>query len=207
MITIVDYNAGNLTSVRRALDYLGIQCRVSGEAADIISAERIIFPGVGNAQSAMENLNKTGIAAALKTAVASGTPFLGICLGMQIMMSHSDEGDVKCLDFFDGNVVLLKPSDRRLKIPHMGWDSLKYKKKHKLFDGIDPKSEFYFVHSYYANPTDFKDVIALSEHGIDFAAVIGKGNMFACQFHPEKSGEAGLKILKNFSVWNGEVAL
>ncbi|MDR2091437.1 MAG: imidazole glycerol phosphate synthase subunit HisH [Clostridiales bacterium] len=201
MITIIDYNAGNLTSVKRALTHLGIDCEITGEPKKIASAKRIIFPGVGNAASAMQNLSSGGIAAAIKEAVRAGTPFFGICLGMQIMLSHSGEGDVDCLGLFGGTVRLLKPADRTLKIPHMGWDSLKYCKKHAIFDGIDPRSEFYFVHSFYADPTDKNDVIALSDHGAEFAAVIGRGNMFASQFHPEKSGEAGLKMLKNFAEW------
>ncbi|MDR3293841.1 MAG: imidazole glycerol phosphate synthase subunit HisH [Clostridiales bacterium] len=204
MITIVDYKAGNLTSVRRALDRLEIPCLITGDADKIFQAERIIFPGVGNAKSAAEQLSKSGIAEALKAAAKKGTPFFGICLGMQIMMTRSDEGDVDCLGFFEGGVKLLTPNDRRLKIPHMGWDSLKYTRKHPLFRGIDPSSEFYFVHSYYADPTDKKNVIALSDHGIDFCAVIGQKNLFASQFHPEKSGQSGLNLLKNFAVWDGD---
>ncbi|MDR1940006.1 MAG: imidazole glycerol phosphate synthase subunit HisH [Clostridiales bacterium] len=202
VITIIDYSAGNLTSVRRALVSLGIACRVTGDAGEIAAAERVIFPGVGNAKSAMESLNSNGVADALRTAIRRGVPVLGICLGMQIMMTSSDEGGANCLGIFDGGVKLLRPDDRRLKIPHMGWDSLKYVKEHALFDGIDSRSEFYFVHSYYVDPTDKSDVIALSEHGVDFPAVIGRGNVFAVQFHPEKSGAAGLKILQNFAAWN-----
>jgi glutamine amidotransferase len=201
MLTIIDYNAGNLTSVNRALTRLGIDCEISGDPKKIAAAERIIFPGVGNAASAMKNLASSGIADALKEAVGKGIPFFGICLGMQIMLSRSDEGGVDCLDLFKGNVRLLTTKDRSLKIPHMGWDSLKYRFKHAVFDGIDPRSEFYFVHSFYADPTDQNDVIATSDHGVEFAAVIGKDNMFASQFHPEKSGEAGLKMLENFSGW------
>jgi glutamine amidotransferase len=201
MITIIDYNAGNLTSVKRALTRLGIDCEISGDPKKIAAAERIIFPGVGNAESAMRNLDSSGIADALKEAVGRGIPFLGICLGMQIMLSKSDEGNVDCLDLFKGTVRLLTTADRRLKIPHMGWDSLKYRVKHEIFRGIDPRSEFYFVHSFYADPTDENDVVAVCEYGAEFAAVIGKDNMFASQFHPEKSGEAGLKMLENFSKW------
>jgi glutamine amidotransferase len=149
----------------------------------------------------MKNLDSSGIADALREAVGRGVPFFGICLGMQIMLSHSDEGNVDCLDLFKGNVRLLTTADRSFKIPHMGWDSLKYRVNHAVFDGIDPRSEFYFVHSFYADPTDKNDVAAVFEYGADFTAVIGKDNMFASQFHPEKSGEAGLKMLKNFSKW------
>ncbi|MDR2047080.1 MAG: imidazole glycerol phosphate synthase subunit HisH [Clostridiales bacterium] len=214
MVTVVDYNAGNLTSVRRALGYLGAECEITGEPEKIAAAERVIFPGVGNAESAMRNLNESGIADALRRAVFRGAPFLGICLGMQIMLSHSDEGNVDCLNLFEGGVRLLKPdkglkiprADRNgqvsLKIPHMGWDRLKYLKDHELFDGIEPRSEFYFVHSYYAEPSNAEDTVALSDHGVEFAAVIGRGNMFAVQFHPEKSGAPGLKILENFISWN-----
>ncbi|MDR1906220.1 MAG: imidazole glycerol phosphate synthase subunit HisH [Clostridiales bacterium] len=203
MVTIIDYNAGNLTSVRRALDFLDIKCKITSDPDSIAKAERIIFPGVGNAKSAMQNL-KGGVADALYEAVKRGTPFFGICLGMQIMMTHSDEGDTECLSLFDGGVRLMTPEDKKLKIPHMGWDSLTYQKKHKLFLGVDPRSEFYFVHSYYVDPKNPDDSVALSEHGIVFTAVIGKENMFATQFHPEKSGEAGLTLLKNFAKWEGE---
>jgi glutamine amidotransferase len=201
MITIIDYNAGNLTSVKRALTRLGIDCEITDEPKKIAAAKRIIFPGVGNAASAMRNLNSSGIADALKEAVGRGVPFFGICLGMQIMLSHSDEGGVGCLDLFKGTVRLLTTADRTLKIPHMGWDSLKYRVNHAIFDGIDPRSEFYFVHSFYADPTDKNDVVAVFEYGAEFTAVVGKDNMFASQFHPEKSGEAGLKMLENFSKW------
>jgi glutamine amidotransferase len=201
MITIVDYKAGNLTSVRRALSSLGIECKITASPDEIFRAERIIFPGVGNAESAMKNLTESGIAVALKAAIKRGAPAFGICLGMQIMMRRSDEGDVNCLGIFDGGVELLRPGIRGLKIPHMGWNGLKYLIKHELFGGIDPRAEFYFVHSYRVAPAEGNDVIAVSDHGVEFPSVIGRGNVFATQFHPEKSGGAGLKMLKNFSTW------
>ena len=203
MIAIVDYNAGNLTSVKRALDALGIKSQITGSPAKIIKAERVIFPGVGNARSAMEQLRKAKLIPALTKAAESGTPFLGICLGMQMMTAHSDEGDTEGLNFFKSHVRLL-PQSQGLKIPNMGWNNLKFNKKHKLFEGINKNAEFYFVHSYYVEASLKKDVAAFTEHGIQFASVIAKNNLFAVQFHPEKSGEAGLRLLKNFTEWDGE---
>jgi imidazole glycerol-phosphate synthase subunit HisH len=203
MIDIVDYNAGNLTSVKRALDYLSIPCRITPDPGDIENAERVIFPGVGNAESAMKTLKDRKLDQALKKAFDKGTPILGICLGTQIILSYSEEGDTDCLGLIDGKTILFRLKDRLLKIPHMGWNSINIKQKHFILKDVKPGEEFYFVHSFYPQPADASMVIASSSYEIDFPSAIGYKNLIASQFHPEKSGPAGLQILKNFSVWDG----
>ncbi|MCL1947831.1 MAG: imidazole glycerol phosphate synthase subunit HisH [Chitinivibrionia bacterium] len=204
MITIVDYNAGNLTSVYRALKYIGVCSEITNNPQKIENAERIIFPGVGHAKSSMESLKRLKIDAALKNAFARGVPIMGICLGTQIILSHSQEGDVDTLNLIDGKCVKFSFDDKTLKIPHMGWNDIKICRKHFILKDIKEGDEMYFVHSYYPVPDDDKNVYATSEHGIKFACAIGYKNLFAVQFHPEKSGEIGLGMLKNFSIWEGE---
>lgn len=203
MIAIVDYNAGNLTSVKRALDYLGVACTVSPDPAVVLAADRVIFPGVGHASAAMSNLAQRGLDNALRTVFSRGTPLLGICLGAQIVLSRSEEGDSTCLGILEGTVPRFKLKDKSLKIPHMGWDSIAVKRQHALLKGIPEGAEFYFVHSYYPQPAAPGDVIATCEYETVFPAMIGSRNLAAAQFHPEKSGEAGLSILRNFSSWDG----
>jgi len=200
MITIVDYGAGNITSVRRALDHLGVASRISADAGEIEGAERIIFPGVGHAAAAMENLRGSGIADALRAAYAKGTPILGICLGSQIILSHSQEGDTPCLGLIPGKVLRLEPGGG-LKVPHMGWNGVDPASPHPLLQGIRPGAMFYFVHSYYTQPDNPADAIATCEYGARFCVMLGRGNLAAAQFHPEKSGPVGLKLLENFANW------
>ncbi len=203
MIAIVDYEAGNLTSVKRALDYLGIANVISPDPHTITNASRVIFPGVGHASSAMEVLKKRKLDTALKTALDKGTPILGICLGTQIILSRSEEGDTECLGLVDGCCPRFDLKDKSLKIPHMGWDSIRITSDHPVLADIKATDEFYFVHSYYPCPSDSADVKAVCDYEIEFAAIIGRKNLIATQFHPEKSGPAGLSILKNFSLWDG----
>lgn len=205
MIAIVDYNAGNLTSVRLALEYIGVECEVTQDPERILSAERVIFPGVGAAGEAIRNLHELNLMDPLRDAVASGKPFLGICLGTQVIFEFSEEDNgVACIGLIPGSVKRFVPSDRMCKIPQMGWNTVEFKRKHPLFDGIENTSEFYFVHSYYLDATDADYVIGETEYaGVRFASAVGKGNLFATQFHPERSGRIGLKLLKNFSEWNG----
>jgi glutamine amidotransferase len=204
MITIVDYEAGNLTSVKRALDYLSIDSVITPDPDKIRKAEKIIFPGVGHAASAMATLTQRGIDSSLHEAFKKGTPILGICLGTQIILSHSEEGDTTCLGIIDGNTRKFKLSDPSLKIPHMGWNTISIKKQHPMLKGIADETEFYFVHSFYPQPSNREDIIAECEYELRFPAAIAKGTLFATQFHPEKSGAAGLSILDNFATWNGE---
>jgi len=196
---IVNYGAGNLTSVYNALKYLGIESEVSNEPEKIEKADRIIFPGVGAAKAAMENLNKTGIGEAVKNAVKKGTPVLGICIGCQIILESSEEdGGVKCLGLLKGNAVKFK-NEPNLKIPHIGWNQVDFIKEHPLFKGIPNGSNFYFVHSYHPNLSE-SNIYGITTYGSQtFPCLIGKDNLIAAQFHLEKSGEVGLKMLGNFT--------
>jgi len=201
MISIIDYRAGNLTSVRRAFDYLGIPSRVTDKPGEILSSERVVFPGVGAAGAAMQMIRSTGLDEVIQKVIAGGIPFLGICLGAQIILTASEENDTPCLDILPGKALHF--SDRSLKIPHMGWNSIMVRRTHPVLAGIDPEAQFYFVHSYYPSCARRDDVIAATGYGISFHSVIGRGNVLAMQFHPEKSGRHGLAILRNFAAWKG----
>jgi glutamine amidotransferase len=202
MISIIDYKAGNLTSVERALKHLNMPCRVTGDPAEIMSSDRVVFPGVGAAGKAMEVIKSLGLDKVIHDVVAKKTPFLGICLGAQIILSKSEEDDAACLGVIPG--MSKKFPNMGMKIPHMGWNNIEIVRDHPIFEGVDPMAQFYFVHSYYTRPENDENIIAKTNYGIEFASAIGRGNVVAVQFHPEKSGENGLKILKNFSEWNGE---
>ncbi len=203
MIAIIDYGAGNLTSVKRALDYLKIPSVISPDPKAVRSAKQIIFPGVGHAAAAMKKLRERGLDGALRDAFAAGTPIMGICLGTQIILSRSEEGDTECLGIIAGTVPRFRLSDPALKVPHMGWDAITVKQKHPVLCDVRPGDEFYFVHSYYPLPSDPSAVIATCGYETEFPAIIGAMNFIGTQFHPEKSGSAGLRILKNFAAWKG----
>jgi glutamine amidotransferase len=209
MIAIIDYKAGNLTSVARAIHHLGFEYRITREAKEIVNADRVIFPGVGSAGQAMKDLKRTGLDQTLHAVFKDGKPFLGICLGTQIILEESEENQTTCLGLLPGVVKrfpmpLLSDDGENLKVPHMGWNHITLKKNHPLFKGVGPKSEFYFVHSYFPAPEDRETIIGTTHYGISFASVISKRNLLAVQFHPEKSGPPGLTILKNFSLWNAD---
>jgi glutamine amidotransferase len=209
MIAIIDYRAGNLTSVKRALDFLEQDSVITSDYSSILNAERIIFPGVGAAGTAMDDLKRNKLDKALIESFKKKIPILGICLGSQVIMDMSYENDTPCLGLVEGEVVrfpdnLKDPKGRRLKVPHMGWNSVKLKMSHPLFEGIDPKSEFYFVHAYYPAPEVPDRILGETFYGIDFTSVIMSHNLVATQFHPEKSGRPGLKILANFCEWDGK---
>lgn len=201
MITIIDYNAGNLTSVKRGLDHLSIKNVISSDPDIVRNAERIIFPGVGHAGSAMKILNERGLDTAIIEAFEKGVPILGICIGCQIILSHSEEADTTCLNLIPGKCIKFKLSDPSLKIPHMGWNTVSVTRHHPVLTGLDKKGYFYFVHSYFPLPENPVDIFAECEYGGTFPAAIGNKNLFAVQFHTEKSGPAGLKLLENFSKW------
>ncbi|MEJ2101048.1 MAG: imidazole glycerol phosphate synthase subunit HisH [Desulfobacterales bacterium] len=206
MIAIIDYDAGNLASVFRAVSHLGFACAITKDAQEIKAAERIIFPGVGAAGAAMESLQRSGLDAVIKEAFAEGKPILGICLGSQIILARSEENSTACLGILDGMVRAFVPDRRsedgqKLKIPHMGWNGIRIAKSHPLLSGVRTDDEFYFVHSYYPDPQDPDAVIAVTDYGIPFASIVGLHNLFATQFHLEKSGRPGLKILDNFCKW------
>jgi glutamine amidotransferase len=202
-IALVDYNAGNLTSVKRALDYLGIPCRIVSTGDGLRDAERIIFPGVGHAATAMATLKERGLDVALRDAFARGTPILGICIGAQIVLTHSEEGDTPCLDLVPGECVRFAPADPTLKVPHMGWNEITVTQPHPILRDVQPGDEFYFVHSYYPHPHSDEHVFAVCEYGVVFPVAIGHKNLFATQFHLEKSGQIGLAMLRHFAEWNG----
>ncbi|MBN1627231.1 MAG: imidazole glycerol phosphate synthase subunit HisH [Deltaproteobacteria bacterium] len=203
MIAIIDYNAGNLTSVKRAMDRLGRKSVITDDCSSIARAERIIFPGVGAAGRAMTDLKKKGLDRALIEAFNEKKPILGICLGTQIIMERSEENDTECLGIIRGKVKRFAVESSGLKVPHMGWNSVMLRRKHPLFQGVEPDSEFYFVHSYYPLPDDPDRVLGETDYIARFASALSAGNLAAMQFHPEKSGEPGLKILDNFCKWDG----
>jgi len=197
-IAIIDYKAGNLTSVQRALAHLGVAAEVTADPARIVSADKVIFPGVGAAESCMANLQAGGLDEALREAVAAGKSVLGICVGMQLLFEHSDEdGGVPCLGILEGVVERFRPSDATIKVPHMGWNAIEHEGD-PLFAGIASGERFYFVHSYYCAPDTSVVVNAVTDHGGKFAAGVRRDNLVAVQFHPEKSGEPGLHLLRNF---------
>jgi len=205
VIRIVDYGMGNLRSVQKALERLGFQAMLTQDPADVSAADGLILPGVGAFGAAMANLERLGLVGAVRDFAASGRPFLGICLGMQLLLSHSEEqGVFRGLDIIKGRVVrFFQPEDAgaataNLKVPHMGWNSLHKMPDCPLLDGVPEAASVYFVHSYYAVPPD-EAVAATTSYGIDFCSVIRKGNVFATQFHPEKSGAIGLRMLRNFA--------
>jgi glutamine amidotransferase len=209
MIAIIDYKAGNLTSVARAINHLGFECQITHDIKKILNADRVIFPGVGSAGQAMQDLKRTGLDRTLYTIFKSGKPFLGICLGTQIILEESEENNTTCLGLLSGTVKrfpmpLLSDAGEKLKVPHMGWNHIKLERLHPLFKGVGPESEFYFVHSYFPAPRDIETIIGTTNYGVTFPSVISNRNLLAVQFHPEKSGPSGLTILKNFCLWDGK---
>jgi imidazole glycerol-phosphate synthase subunit HisH len=196
-VGLVDYDAGNLRSVELALDHLGAQYVVSQNPGDLEDSDRLIFPGVGEARSAMDVLNRTNLGEMIRTFAASGKPLLGICLGCQILMTMSEERETGCLDIFPG-MVRRFPADTGLKIPHMGWNQVWHKGRHPVFKGIPDGVSFYFVHSYYVECRENELEICSTDYGQEFTSGVARGNVLAFQFHPEKSGEYGLKLLDNF---------
>ena len=202
-VFIVDYDAGNLKSVQRACAEVGMRAVISSDPERLLDAGRVIFPGVGAAGSAMRSLSRAGLDAALKSAIGRGKPVLGICLGLQISMDHSEEQDTRTLGIVPGTVKRFRFDRPELKIPHMGWNEVRPVKAHPLLEGIEPGDEFYFVHGYYPVPRRDEDVCALTHYETQFASAVGWGSYFATQFHPEKSGRVGLRLLEKFSRWNG----
>lgn len=198
MVAIIDYDAGNIKSVEKAIDYLGEEAVITRDRDTILGADRVILPGVGAFGDAMEKLRTYELDKVIQEVVAKNTPFLGICLGLQLLFESSEESEgVEGLGILKGKVVQL-PEESDLKIPHIGWNSLKYPNPGRLFTGIAEDSYVYFVHSYYLQAKDPSIVTATTEYGILIHASVEQGNVFACQFHPEKSSEVGMQILKNF---------
>ncbi len=201
-ITIVDYDAGNIQSVARACSAVGLTPQFARTPEQVLSGGRILFPGVGNAQSAMETLTARGLDEALREVFRRGTPLLGICVGAQLILDSSEESSVPCLGLLPGVArrFRLPPP---LKVPHIGWNEVTARVSHPLLAGIAPGDEFYFVHSYFPDPERPTDVMARADYGGTFCCALGRDTLFATQFHPEKSGPLGLGLLRRFSTWDG----
>lgn len=198
MIAIIDYDAGNLRSVEKALLSLGEEAVITRNQEEIFSADKVVLPGVGAFGDAMEKLNQYGLTDVIRQVAAKGTPFLGICLGLQLMFESSEESpSAEGLGLLKGRILrfLDRPG---FKVPHMGWNSLDIRPDSRLFSGISPGEYVYFVHSYYLKAENEEAVAAAAEYGVRIHAAVEWGNLYACQFHPEKSGDTGLRILKNF---------
>jgi len=196
VIAIVDYGAGNLRSVVNAISRLGYRPRITNSPSEVLNARALILPGVGAAADTMENLKALGLASSIRQFIAEGRPFLGICLGLQILFTGTEEGGwYECLGIIPGRVRKLPPG---LKVPHMGWNQVKQRLSHPVFDGIPDEANFYFVHSYYVEPDDSSLVAGETDYGIPICSVLARGNLVATQFHPEKSGEMGLRMYDNF---------
>ena len=200
MIAIIDYDAGNLKSVEKALAFIGEESIITRDVDVLMKAEKVILPGVGAFEDAMEKLHGYDLVAPIKEIVKQGTPFLGICLGMQLMFEGSDESakNVEGLSLLPGRILRI-PDKEGLKIPHMGWNSLELKENATLFQNIPENPYVYFVHSYYLKAANREDVAATTEYSTLIDASVERGNLFGCQFHPEKSGSVGLQILRNFA--------
>jgi len=196
LIAIIDYGMGNLRSVAKGFEKVGVEALVTNNPGDLSNALGVVLPGVGAFSDAMESLRQHGMIEAINQVVQQGKPFLGICLGLQLLFESSEEwGTTRGLGLLPGRVKKL-PSG--VKIPHMGWNTLKFMRKCSLFDGIPENSAFYFVHSYYVDPSDPADITGVTEYGIEFTSVAARNNVFGIQFHPEKSSALGLQILNNF---------
>jgi glutamine amidotransferase len=203
-IGIVDYGMGNLRSVSKALETLGFETRVSGDPGELSPCRGIVLPGVGAFRDCMKNLSRQGLLPFLRDVLGDGRPFLGICLGLQVLFSESEEfGRHEGIGFLPGKVVrfpagMSAPGAAALKVPHMGWNRVEFSMDHPVFRGVPSGSYFYFVHSYYVRPEDPAVVACRTSYGVEFAAGVGSGNLLAVQFHPEKSQVAGLALLSNF---------
>ena len=199
MIAIIDYGAGNIQSVKKAFEHIGCDCFVTNKHDEIMKADGAVLPGVGSFGDTVDSLNKFGIGDTAVEYIKSGKPFFGICLGLQLLFPGSEESPgAKGLGVFDGSITRI-PNGKGLKIPHMGWNSFDITKQGRLFKGIDGSPYVYFVHSYYLDAADKQIVAAQTKYGVTIDAAIEQNNVFATQFHPEKSGEVGLQILRNFA--------
>ncbi len=195
-LVIVDYGAGNLRSVAKAVARLGYQPLIISDATALAAADVVILPGVGAAADTMSNLTRCGLVEPIRQFIARGRPFLGVCMGLQALLTVSEEGgEHPCLDILPGRVRRLPGG---LKVPHMGWNRVRQRRQHPIFAGIADGAFFYFVHSYYADPIDDSVVVGDTDYGVTFAAVVARDNIVATQFHPEKSGDAGIRLYENF---------
>jgi glutamine amidotransferase len=199
MLTIIDYNLGNPKSIKNMLGYLGVEALITSDPLEINSANRLILPGVGNFKHGVEQLNRLGLVEVLKREVLDNKkPILGICLGMQLLTKHSEEGDSCGLGFVDAKTIKFDLQDPKLKVPHMGWNTVTFKKKSELIDSISSQPRYYFVHSYYVNCLNQQDILCSTIHGHEFVSGFQKNNIIGLQFHPEKSHKFGMELLANF---------
>ena len=208
MIAILDYKAGNLTSVKRAVDHLGFPCLITNSHDEVRKADKVVFPGVGAAGKSMESLRELGLHTLIRERFDAGVPILGICVGLQVLFDFSQENQTPCLGILPGEVrrfpdKICSQSGDFLKIPHMGWNAVRFKNDHPVFRNIPAGSEFYFVHSYYPQPANEQLSVGTTEYGMVFTSAVAFRNLVAVQFHPEKSGKPGLQLLDNFCRWNG----
>ncbi len=195
-IAIIDYGAGNIRSVAKAFEKIGYPARVTASPHDVLAADAVILPGVGAAGDTMSSLSALGMVDALQQVFVDNRPFFGVCLGLQLLFETTEEGGAECLGLLPGDVRLLPSS---VKVPHIGWNQVRVLRHHPIFEGIEDGSFFYFVHSYYAHPSQRELIAADTEYGSLFCSAVTKGNMVATQFHPEKSGARGLRIYANFA--------
>ncbi len=199
MIAIIDYGVGNLASVRNAFIKLGFEAAITSSSEEILKADRVVLPGVGAFADAMDNLRRYGLDGTVKQVVQQGTPFLGVCLGLHLLFTQGEEHGIhEGLDIMKGRVVKFQ-LPRQYKVPHMGWNQVWPREDSRLFRGLPAGSHFYFVHSYYVLPDDDAVIAAHSDYGMDFVCAVEHKNIFATQFHPEKSGQVGLQVLQNFA--------
>ena len=195
MIAIVDYGAGNLRSVAKAVEKLGYSPEVTGDPQKVRNAGAVILPGVGASDSAMTALEERGLVEPLRAVIRDGVPFFGVCLGLQLLLESSEEGSMPCLSVVPGRV---KRFPNSVKTPHMGWNEVNFERDHPVLEGVESGSYFYFVHSYYADPEDQSLVLGTTDYASQFCSVIARDNLVATQFHPEKSGALGLRLYENF---------
>jgi glutamine amidotransferase len=200
MITIIDYGMGNLGSVLNMFKHIGVESEISGNIGRIDKAKKILLPGVGAFDAAMQKIDELGLKQVLdKKALLDKIPVLGICLGMQLLTRSSEEGQLSGLGWIDAKTVKFRLNNPKLKIPHMGWNLVHPVKSHPIVDGLTEESRFYFVHSYYVKAENDKDVLANTHYGIDFSSMVQHDNIIGAQFHPEKSHKFGMRLLENFS--------
>jgi glutamine amidotransferase len=199
MIDVIDYRAGNAPSVQYALEHLDIACRLVTSPDDLASSERIVLPGVGAARATLESLREQHLVDALAARVADGVPFLGICIGLQVLFDHSEEGDVDCLGWIPGTVGRF--DDERLRVPQIGWNEVRFVRDHPVTRALPTSGHYYFVNSYRCAPARHEDVLGVTDYGGEFCSVVARDNLVATQFHAEKSGELGLALLRAFAAW------
>lgn len=203
-IAVIDYGAGNLASVQNVLRHLGAEFFVTSRPEEMMSAGSLIFPGDGEAAASMSELRRTGMDEALRSFHASGRKMLGICIGCQVIFTHSDERDTPCLGLIPGDVRRFTTAPG-MKVPHMGWNTVRFSMDHPVFSGLPQDSSFYFIHSYYPVPSSSVHVAGTTDYGLEFSSAVAADNLVAVQFHPEKSGRPGLQLLANYLAWDGSL--